>query len=404
MIQHNKVHPFLFKLVRVKSILLIFLAASTLTACSKAVEKKEVSHLELQSYHQSASLLTISPEKSYTIERKYLGQITAKQHTSLSFEYSGRISNVLVDSGDVIEKGQLLAQQDTQLLSYKTVELQSQIKQAQAQVTLNQANLSRIKTLINDGYSSLQRLDELNSENEILQAQISGLNARINTLQYQREKSALIAPFDGVITERFISNGEVTTASQPSFRFIEKANNEVNVGIPRKVASTLVLGQIFNLKIDNTTLGNETKQAKLIAIGQQINAVNRTVQLRLKMLKKLDKDNSYNGQLVRVTIEQEIKKPGFWLPLNAITDGVRGQWQLFIASPTVDSNNSYQLQPATINILHTSEQSAYINGLSLEPHKIVAQGVHRYVGGQVIKASTQALAKISASQVAGSQE
>jgi RND family efflux transporter MFP subunit len=400
MIQHIKVHPCQFKLVNVKSILLIFLAASTLTACSKPIEDKKAS----DSYHQSASLLTISPEKSYRIERKYLGQITAKQHTSLSFEYPGRISNVFVDSGDVIKKGQLLAQQDTQLLTYKTTDLQSQIKQAQAQVTLNQANLSRIKTLINDGYSSLQRLDELNSENKILRAQINGLNARINTLRYQREKSALIAPFDGVITERFISNGEVTSASQISFRFIEKANNEINVGIPRKVASTLVLGQIFNIKIDNTTLGNKTKQAKLIAIGQQINAVNRTVQLRLKMLKKLDKGNSYNGQLVRVSIEQKIIKPGFWLPMNAITDGVRGQWQIFIASPTGDSDNNYQLQAATVNVLYTSEHAAYVNGLSLDPHKIIAQGVHRYVAGQVIKASTQVLANMSGSQVTGSQE
>lgn len=394
MIQHSKAHPLQYQLIRVKTIILIFLAAFTITACSKVVEKKETSN----SYQQSASLITIFPEQSYTIARSYLGQITAKQHTNLSFEYSGRISDVLVDSGDVIKKGQLLAQQDTQLLSYKTTELKSQKKQAQAQITLNQANLSRIKTLINDGYSSLQRLDELNAENQILKAQINGLNARINTLQYQREKSALIAPFNGVITERFISNGEVTTARQPSFGLIENTNNEINVGIPRKVASTLILGQTLEVKIDNSLLNEQTRQAELIAIGQQINTVNRTVQLRLKMLKQLDKSNRYNGQLVRVTIEQEITKPGFWLPIDAITDGVRGQWQIFIASPTNDANNSYQLKAATVNVLHTSEKTAYINGLSLEPHQIVAQGVHRYVGGQLIKASTQALANNTGTQ------
>jgi len=163
-------------------VFLIFIAATTLTSCSKVVDKEEAHH----GFQQSASLVTIDPENSYTIARDYLGQITAKQHTSLSFEYSGRISNVLVDSGDVITKGQLLAQQDTQLLSYKTAELQSQKQQALAQVTLNKANLKRIKTLISDGYSSLQRLDELNSENHILKAQIDGLNARINTLKYQQ--------------------------------------------------------------------------------------------------------------------------------------------------------------------------------------------------------------------------
>jgi RND family efflux transporter MFP subunit len=396
--QHNKISYYQHPLAKVKSFFLIFIAATTLTACSKVVDKEEAHH----GFQQSASLVTIDPENSYTIARDYLGQITAKQHTSLSFEYSGRISNVLVDSGDVITKGQLLAQQDTQLLSYKTAELQSQKQQALAQVTLNKANLKRIKTLISDGYSSLQRLDELNSENHILKAQIDGLNARINTLKYQQEKSALLAPFDGVVTERFISKGQVATASQPSFRFIENANNEINVGIPRKIASTLVLGQLFDIKIDNAPLSEQTRQAELIAIGQQINSVNRTVLLRLKMTKKLDKANRYNGQLIRVTIKQDIKKSGFWLPLNAITDGVRGQWQIFIASSIDDETNNYQLQAATINILHTSEHSAYISGLSLEPHKIVAQGVHRYVGGQVVKTSTQALANIT-DNIAGSK-
>ncbi|MBL4822195.1 MAG: efflux RND transporter periplasmic adaptor subunit [Colwellia sp.] len=392
--QYSKAHPFKCQLAKMKTIILIFLTMSTLTACSKVAEKKEVTN----SYQQSATLITISPEKSYTIARSYLGQITAKQQTNLSFEYSGRISEVLVDSGDVIKKDQLLALLNTQLLSYKTTELQAQKKQAQAQVILNKANLNRIKTLINDGYSSQQRLDELNTENQILKAKINGLNASINILQYQKEKSALIAPFDGVITERLISTGELTTASQPSFRLIENANIEINVGIPSKVASTLALGQIFKIKTDNKNLKEQSKQARLIAIGQQINTVNRTIQLRLKMLKELDKANQYNGQLVRVIIKQEIKKAGFWLPINALTDGVRGQWQIFIASPTSGSNNSYQLQAATVNVLHTNDHSAYVSGLSLTPYNIVAQGVHRYVGGQDVSVTTQALADNAGNQ------
>lgn len=389
MTQLNNAIFFLHPFTKVKPLLLVLLAVSTLTACSKTVEKTTTA----DNYQQSASLLLLTPEKSYTVTREYLGQIIAKQHTNLSFEYTGRVNQILVDTGDVIEKGQLLAQQDTQLLRFKTTELQSQKEQAQAQIMLNKVNLDRIKTLINDGYSSLQRLDELNSENKILNAQINGLNARIDTIEYQKKKSSLIAPFNGVITERFISNGEITPASQASFRFMEHANNEINVGVPSKMASSLVLGQKFTIQIDDIPPKNLIKQATLIAIGQQINSVNRTIQLRLKMPKTLDKSNSYNGQLVRVTIEQEINKPGFWIPLNAITDGVRGQWQVLMANSTNSADNhSYQLQSATVNILHTNEHSAYVNGLSLEPHQIIAQGVHRYVSGQLVKELTQTLA------------
>ena len=372
------------KVSQIKRTAYLLLTLLAISACSDGSAKRTENSTN---YHQSAALMTISPEQSYTIERDYLGQVTAKQNTNLSFEYSGKVSKVFVDNGDRVKKGQLLAQQDTQLLSYKTTELAAQIAQSQAQISLNKANLKRIKTLIIEGYSSKQSLDELNAENQILKAQINGLNAQIQTLAYQKDKSALTAPFDGVITQRLISNGEVITASKPSFRLIESANNEISVGIPSNVANTLILGQQIQIKIDK-----QNKQAKLISIGLQIDAVNRTVQLRLKMLEKLDERTNFNGQLVRITIAQQINKAGFWLPINAITDGVRGQWQIFIASTTSDAKDTYQLQAATVNVLHANEHSVYVNGLAIKQYQIVASGVHRYVAGQTIIPSPNTMA------------
>ncbi len=388
MISHLKHSLSQLTSLRIKQPTYLLLALLTISACSeKPAEQKNANN-----YHQSASLLTISPEQSYTVERNYLGQVTAKQHTNLSFEYAGKIIEIFVDNGDRVKKGQLLAQQDTQLLNYKTSELQAQITQFQAQSSLNKANLNRIKTLISDGYSSKQRLDELDAENKILNAKIMALNARIKTIQYQRDKSALVAPFDGVVTKRFISNGEIITSSKTGFRIIESANNEINVGIPSTVASSLVLGQIIQIKVDE-----QNKQAKLISIGHQIDPVNRTVQLRLKMLEKLDNDKSFNGQLVRIIIDKKINKSGFWIPTNAITDGVRGQWQIFIASKLTDSINNYQLQAATVNVLYTNEHSVYVNGLASKEFQIIAQGVHRYVAGQIITTSTKILANTEGS-------
>ncbi|MBL4941026.1 MAG: efflux RND transporter periplasmic adaptor subunit [Colwellia sp.] len=367
----------------IKQTAVLLMTLLIISACSKEVSNTTSAEM----YHQSAALTTIFPTDNYHIKRSYLGQVAAKQNSALSFEYAGKISNVLVDNGDIVKKGQQLAQQDIVLLSYKTAELQAQIAQSQAQITLNQANLRRIKTLISNGYSSKQRLDELNAENKIIKAQISGLNARIQTLAYQKEKSGLVAPFNGVITKRLISVGQVISAGSPSFHIIESANNEITVGIPSKIASTLTLGQLIDIAVNN-----QNKSAKLIAIGQQIDTVNRTVQLRLKMLESLEQSKNFNGQLVKVAITQQVDKAGFWLPINAITDGVRGQWQIFIASVlSPNKKNNYLLKATTVNVLHANEHSVYISGLALKPHTIVAQGVHRYVAGQVITTSTKTL-------------
>ncbi len=364
----------------------MLIVLATISACSKPTDKQTSD----ESYHQSATLITISPSQSYTVKREYLGQVTAKQQTNLSFEFSGKVSKVFVDNGDIVKKGQLLAQQDTQLLGYKTEELHAQVMQAQAQITLNKANLLRINTLISDGYSSKQRFDELNAENKILQAQTKGLNAGIKKLAYQKERSALVAPFDGVITHRFLADGEVVSPTRISFSLIESKNIEITAGLPSKVINTLSLGDIIEV-----TVAGKNKSAKLIAIGQQIDDANRTVQLRLKMLEKLALSNSYNGQLVRVNIAQKINQIGYWLPIEAITDGVRGQWQVLIASAIGNDPANYILQSATINILHTNEDSVYITGLELASQNIIAQGVHRYVAGQIVKASTPSLISVA---------
>ena len=144
------ISSYLLTSLRIKQAAYLLIALLSITACSDGLDNKSTNS---KNNHQSAALITISPEQSYTIERDYLGQVTAKQNTSLSFEYTGKVSEIFVDSGDIVNKGQLLAQQETQLLGYKTSELQAQIAQSNAQITLNKANLDRIKTLINDGYS-----------------------------------------------------------------------------------------------------------------------------------------------------------------------------------------------------------------------------------------------------------
>ena len=381
MTTHNSVSSNILSLTNSKLLSSLLIAVLSLSACSKNTEDKT----DTTTFYQSASTKTIIPQQGYTITRHYLGQLKAKQHTNLSFEYAGKVNQLLVDNGDVVKKDQLLAEQDTQLLKYKTTELQAQISQAKAQVVLNQSNLKRIKTLINDGYSSQQRLDELNAENQILNAQINGLNAQIKTLNYQKEKANLTAPFDGVITKRLISTGEVISPSTPAFQLIEQSNSEVSVGVPDKLAMTLSVGDIFDLEVVNDS--HAKYQARLISIGKQIDSLNRTVQLRLKLVDKTNNNLQLNGQLVRVKIAEQINKPGFWLPLPAITDGVRGQWQIFIAKPITTEKDNFTLETTTVNVLHTNQHSVYVTGLSLTPHKIVSQGVHRYVGGQVIKST-----------------
>lgn len=364
------ISPNFYKKIMLK-ISYILIISFTLLGCSKPEVKKETN----LPYIQSAEIVKISPESSFTLLREYIGKVSAKQQTNLSFEYSGRVIETLVDSGEHVVKGQALAIQDSELLLIKVAEIEAKVKQVNAQIVLNKANQKRINALIDDGYTSEQSVDELAAQDIVLEANLDGLKASKASLNYQIKKSKLTAPYDGVVSERLLSVGDNVPAGQPVFKLHKQTQQEISLGIPYSVADSLQLNDIVEVQI-----ANHRTTAKVIAKGQNISTTNRTVQLRL-MLNESQKNA--NGQIARVYIKQIIEREGFWVPLSAITDGIRGQWNIYLAN-TKDSN-SFQISAATINVEFANESHAFISGLSNNEYKIVAAGLHRYVPGQLIK-------------------
>ncbi|WP_448211850.1 efflux RND transporter periplasmic adaptor subunit [Colwellia sp. MEBiC06753] len=360
-----------------KAMAATFVTLSCIASCSKPVAEEST-----ESYVHTAAIENIQAQTSYTVVREYIGKLAATQQTNLSFEYPGRVIKINKDSGDTIEVGEVLAQMDDELLNIKAFELKTQIQQVDAQLSLNQANLARANELIKDQYASKQYIDELIAERAILTSKRSGLNASYDALSYQIAKTELRAPYAGVIFQRYISEGDNLGAGQLAFSLVQQSKQQISLGVPADIAENLSIGQSLAVNVNQQQF-----QAKITAIGQQLNQETRTVNVRLTM------DNSLlnvSGLIARVSIKQEISEPGFWVPLTALTDGVRGQWNIYTAEPAKGANQAqgqYQITPQTVKVLHTTQEQAFISGLSGESLSLISQGLHRYVPGQLIKAA-----------------
>lgn len=363
----------------------VFLAASLLlmSACSDELPESQ-SQEKQADYIHSAQIERVSRQDSYNVHREYVGKLEAKQQTSMRFEFAGRISQVYKDSGDLVETGEVIASLDTELLSIQVDELEAQQAQLKAQLTLNSANLARIESLRNKDYASAQRFDELSAEKSILMASLDGLAASIATLNYQIDRAQLKAPYTGVVAQRHVSTGDLVSANMAAFSLVNQGEQQVSVGIPAEVAKTLSLKQTLPIVIaKNTYIGS------ILAIGQQVNPQTRTVEVRLALTEDV---KIASGAIARVALEQTLDMSGFWVPLTAITDGIRGQWNVYAASPSEHQTHKdvYQISAKTIQVLHTTEERAYITGLGSDAIELVTTGLHRYVPGQQVKnAETQ---------------
>ena len=212
-------------------------------------------------------------------------------------------------------------------------------------------------------------------------ANVSGLKAQIRAINYQINKAILTAPFSGVITKKMVSTGEQSSPAKIAFQLIQQSNNEITFGIPAVLANSVKTNQLLTVEINDGE-----HQGRILSISKQIDPLNRTVQLRMKLTTPV---NSYNGQLVKVHINKKVDQQGYWIPLTAVTDGVRGQWQVFLAikdkpNSVVDitAKDLFTIQSATVQVLHANKTSIYISGLPEGEHLIVSEGLHRFVSGQ----------------------
>ncbi|QOL26802.1 efflux RND transporter periplasmic adaptor subunit [Thalassotalea sp. LPB0316] len=359
-----------------KHIVFVF-SITALIGCSQPVANEQP-----RMSHAVAELLKLEAVTSYQVPRAYIGKISTNQFTPVSFEYGGTLEALFVDDGDEVKKGQVLAQLNTQLLTIKLEELNAQLAQNKAQITLNSNNLARINELKKDNYASAQTFDELTAQQAILAANQQQLIANINALNYQINRSQLIAPFDGIISQRSVAQGANIQAGMPVFQLIKQNDQEVKVGVSSELASGLSIGQSVVVEISKTR-----HQGKVIRIGRQINNSNRTVNLRIALEQNVQ---TYNDQLARVYIDQTIHQVGYWVPMSALTDGVRGQWNLLIAKP---KGENYQLSLTAVQVEYATEQQAFITGIEQDNALFVAQGVHKFVPNQMVTMRSTLLAE-----------
>ncbi|QFI39221.1 efflux RND transporter periplasmic adaptor subunit [Moritella marina ATCC 15381] len=358
------------------SILLIML---TLQACGEVVADET----QVASQYLQASSDHLTQQDSYQVENKFVGKVIAKQDANLGFEFAGIIKTMHVIEGQQVVKGQLLAELNTQLLLIERNQLEAQLQQAQAEFDLIEANLTRLNSLSKRGFTSEQNIDELTSQKRVIAANIRSTLSALDASQYRIDKSKLLAPFTGIISSRKIAQGEVLAAGTTAFRLLQTGNSEVTIGVPASFIKQL------NGKDHQIEIAGVNYPATLLSMGNEVDTVTRTISLRFALA-----DNSavYNGQLAYLALSQEYQQVGYWIPLSAITDGVRGMWNIYtleqdlalrdLEDPAVDNQTLFQLKSTTVTVLHATETAAYVQGDLKRNQAYVKTGIHRFVPGQ----------------------
>lgn len=239
------------------------LTAVMLSACNAENNKGQAA--------DEAVRVEVTRVKAATADRtsRYSGTVEEESGTLLSFAVGGTVSRVLVDEGDRVGKGQLIATLDTEQLTHN---------HASAQAALAQAE---------DAYRRMEELHGKGSLPEIkwVEAQTALQRARASE-QMERKQLAdcrLYAPFSGVISKKFAEKGQNVGAGTQIAKLVAVGRMKVKISVPESEMAQISIGQKADVTIE--ALGGASMQATVTEKGVAADPLSRSYDVKLSLPK-----------------------------------------------------------------------------------------------------------------------
>lgn len=163
------------------------------------------------------------------------GRLVVREEATVGSELNGyRVAAVYVDEGDWVKQGQPMARLDGALL-------QAQIAQAEATLATQKANLDfkknqyeRAVSLEKEGAFSKELLEQRRAETASAEASLLASQASVNEMKIREARMTLRAPVAGVVLQRSIRPGDISTsvAASPYFRIASNGLIELDAELP----------------------------------------------------------------------------------------------------------------------------------------------------------------------------
>jgi len=142
------------------------------------------------------------------------GKVQPETDVKIAARISAEIIKIHVKEGDLVRKGQLLAELDRERYVAQSEQVSSQLNSAQASVKKAEADYHRIKDLFEKNLTSQSDLDAAEATKESAQAALNQALATMKQAKDDLEKTKLISPIDGTVTKLYKEEGEIAVGSQ----------------------------------------------------------------------------------------------------------------------------------------------------------------------------------------------
>lgn len=188
------------------------------------------------------------------------GRVEARDRVPARARIGGTITELLVAEGESVTQGQVLARIVDEKMGFQLSALESQREGVAAQLENAKTELKRGEELTKQGVSTVQRLDALRTQVDVLTGQIAALDAQARVIRQSQAEGEVTSPASGRVLDVPVSAGAVVMPGE-SVALLSGGGTFLRLAVPERHAALLAEGD--TIRIEGAGGQSEGRLAKL---------------------------------------------------------------------------------------------------------------------------------------------
>jgi RND family efflux transporter MFP subunit len=300
-----------------------------------------------------------------------IGTISARFDTPIGVEGDGgRVSAILVEAGDHVHRGQVLARIDTSVLEPQVANLEASLELARAESELAAAEYHRAQAVGAAGALSAEETEKRRSNSVTAAAKVKVAAAQLAEAQAKLARAEVRAPAEGTLLTRTVEVGQTVTPGATLFRLAEGNEVELRGEVAEQDLSLLKVGQAVDVRLTGTST---VYPGRVRLLGAVIDPQTRLGVVRVSLTPDPNlRPGAFARAEVTVSNAQRIV-----LPQTAVLTDDKGSYVLVI-----DSQNKVERRPVKVSGM-VANGVTIADGIGKDDRVVATAGAFLQVGETV---------------------
>ncbi len=225
--------------------------------------------------------LAVATQTTLSIGPMLSGSLVAERTAQIRAEIPGAIVQVFYDPGAAVSKGTSLAKIDDRGIQDAYLGARSGFTAAQSAADLSARELERAERLYSVGAIAASVLENTRRADLAGRSMLDDARARLAQAEKNRDAANVLAPYDGVVSERYVNPGDNVNPGTPMFAVVDPSTMRLEAAVPASELSMVRVGAPVRFTV--TGYPGRTFDGRISSVNPQADPQTRQVRLFVRI-------------------------------------------------------------------------------------------------------------------------